>query len=91
VRITHPFHPLFGQEFGHFSEHSSRHGEQVWYERADGSIASIPRAWTDWAAPDPFSALAAGRAHFRPERLAELAALVATVRGDHSPEGGKDA
>jgi hypothetical protein len=91
VRITHPFHPLLGQEFAFVSLRSNRHGEQVWYQRADGSIASIPRAWTDQAAPDPFSDLAAGRVHFRPERLAELAALVATLRAEHAPEGGTDA
>jgi len=91
VRVTHPFHPFFGQEFVRVSERSSKHGEYVWYERSDGSVVSIPRAWTDWATPDPFSTLAAGRAHFRPERLAELAALIAALGGDHSPEGGKDA
>ena len=90
MRVTHPFHPLYGQEFVRVAERSSRHGERVWYERRDGSIASIPRAWTDLAAPDPFSTLAGGRAYFRPESLAELAALVAAIRGGAKPEGGKD-
>jgi hypothetical protein len=89
LRITHPFHPLFGQEFVRVTELSGRHGEQVWYERGDGSVASIPRAWTDLAAPDPFAALAAGQVHFRPESLAELAALVAAIRGSATPKGGK--
>jgi hypothetical protein len=71
------------------AERSSRHGEQVWYERGDGSVASIPQAWTDLAAPDPFSALSGGRAHFFPESLAALAELVAAIRGGAAPKGGK--
>jgi hypothetical protein len=90
VRVTHPFHPLCGQEFVHVAERASRHGERVWYERHDGSVASIPRAWTDLAAPDPFCTLAGGRAYFRPENLADLAELVAAIRGGAMPKGGKD-
>ncbi len=81
VRIVHPFHPQRGQEFVLVAERSSRHGDRVWYERADCSVATIPRAWTDLAAPDPFVVLAEGRAHFRLDDLAELAELVAGIRG----------
>jgi hypothetical protein len=72
------------------AERSNRHGEQVWYERGDGSVASIPQAWTDLAAPDPFTALAGGRAHFLPESLTELVELVVTIRGGAARKGGKD-
>ncbi len=72
------------------AERSSRHGERVWYERPDGSVASIPRAWTDRAVPDPFAAVAEGKAHFRPEGLAELAELVAGLRGGRPGSGGID-
>jgi hypothetical protein len=80
VRITHPFHPLFGQEFVRVAERPSRHGDRVWYEQGDGSVASIPRAWTDLAVPEPFVALSEGKAHFRPEDLVEVAVLVAVIR-----------
>ena len=89
IRVTHPFHPLSGQEFVLVAERSSRHGEQVWYERGDGSVASIPQAWTDLAAPDPFTALAGGRAHFLLESLTELAELIAAIRNGADQEGGK--
>jgi len=72
------------------AERSNRHGEQVWYERGDGSVASIPQAWTDLAAPDPFTALAGGRAHFLLESLTELVELVVTIRGGAARKGGKD-
>ncbi|MBC8426798.1 hypothetical protein H8E07_22010, partial [bacterium] len=70
---------------------SSRHGERVWYERTDGSVASIPRAWTDLATPHPFVTLAEGKSHFRPEDLVELVELVAGLRGGDQPAGGADA
>ena len=91
VRIIHPFHPLLGEELVRVAERSSRHGDRVWYERADGSVASIPRAWTDLAAPDPFAVLAEGKGHFRPGDLVELAELVADIRGGvYASEGPDD-
>jgi hypothetical protein len=90
VRVTHPFHPLRGQEFTHVAKRSNRHGERVWYEAPDGSVASIPRAWTDLAAPDPFVMLAEGKAHFRPEDLVELAEFVAALRGGAQVSGADD-
>ncbi len=73
------------------AERSSRHGDRVWVERPDGSVASFPRAWTDLAEPEPFAVLSAGRAHFRPEDLADLVELVAGIR-DGAPglEGVED-
>ena len=90
VRVTHPFHPLSGEEFERVSERSSRHGYRVWYESADGSVASIPRAWTDLAALEPFVALAEGKAHFRPEDLVELVELLAGIRGEHEGDEADD-
>ncbi len=43
-------------------------------------MATILRAWTDRATPDPFVVVADGRAHFRPGDLCALAALVAQIR-----------
>ena len=82
VRITHPFHPLFGREFALVAKRSSRHGDRVWVERADGAVATFPRAWTSLAEADPFVVLSAGKAHFRPEDLVELTEVVAGIRGD---------
>ena len=91
VRVTHPFHPLFDQDFAQTAERASRHGDRVWVERCDGSVSSLPRAWTDQAEPEPFVELSAGRAHFRPEDLVELAGLVAGIRSAaDGPQGGED-
>ena len=48
------------------------------FAATDGRVRSMPAAWTDVGASDPFVALAAGRAAFR---TADLLALVALVRG----------
>ena len=81
VRVTYPFHPLVGREFVWVAERSSGHGERVWCEQTDGSVITLPRAWTDRAMPDPFAALSGGRCHFRPEDLAELVEVIAGIQG----------
>ena len=68
---------------------SHRHGERVWYTRDDGSVATILLAWTDLAAPDPFNVLAEGKAHLHLDCLQQLAELVAAIRDEESPQGGK--
>jgi hypothetical protein len=63
------------------SERSSRHGDRVWVEKADGSVFSLSRAWTDRTEPEPFVELSGGKAHFRPDDLVALVELVAGFRG----------
>jgi hypothetical protein len=76
VRITHPFHPLCGQEID-FVVHRHNWGEdRVLYRDRHGHLTSLPARWTSVIAEDPFVAMAAGRSHFRVEDLVELAALV---------------
>jgi len=63
-----------------------------------GLLRSIPLAWTDWAAPDPFQVVAAGRALLRLTDLQALALLVRTLRqaqdaphppADHTDQGAR--
>ena len=58
----------------------NRHGDRVWYQAADGSVRTVPRAWTSLAALDPFEVTSGGRACFRPDDLMRLAALLDGVR-----------
>lgn len=69
-----------GREFAWVDERSSRFGDRVWYLRADGSVATVPRAWTDLATSDPVVALAEGKSHFRSDDLTALAELVSAIR-----------
>ena len=80
VRITHPFHPLFGREID-FVDRQQRWGEdRVLYRDPEGYLLSLPARWTSVEAEDPFVVVAAGRSHFRAADLIDLMALIATLR-----------
>jgi hypothetical protein len=72
VRITHSFHPLYGQEFDLVS-HGAHWGEnRVIYAAADNELRSIAVNFTDLAPPDAFRQVSGGRAAFRTVDLIEL-------------------
>jgi len=80
VRITHPFHPLFGQEID-FVVHRAQWGEErVFYRDRHGHRASLPARWTSLAPEDPFITAGAGRSWFRVHDLVDLAALLRGLR-----------
>ena len=78
--MTHPFHPLRGQDF-EFVEHKLNWGEdRVWLRSDDRGLFSMPAGWTDVAAPDPFTVIAVGRCPFTTGGLLAAADLVARLR-----------
>ena len=84
--MTHPFHPLCGQHFPLLCERWTWGEPRVFFQDATGRVRSLPTAWTDLAAPDPFVVTAAGRAWFR---LEDLQALVTLLRDLDEPlQGG---
>jgi Family of unknown function (DUF5372) len=72
-RVTHPYHPLFQQEFELVSYRQDWGEDRVWFQDKVGRLHSLPTSWTDAGAVDPFVALAAGRSLFRVADLVELA------------------
>ncbi len=76
IRITHPFHPLFGQEFELVSYRRSWRIQAIDCLDQDGKLISVPLDWTDAAAEDPFVVIAAGRSYFRVEDLIRLKDLI---------------
>ena len=91
MRITHPFHPLLGQEID-FDDRQQRWGEdRVLYRDPDGYLLSLPARWTTVEAGDPFVIVAAGRSPFRAADLIDLAALVAALVATLGAGGGSDA
>jgi len=76
-RVTHPFHPLSGQEY-ELVGFAHTWGEHRVFFREPGRtrVRSLPATWTDVVGPDPFLVLSAGRSSFRPENLLQLALLV---------------
>jgi len=72
-RVTHPYHPLFQQEFELVSYRQNWGEDRVWFQDKVGRLHSLPTSWTDVGAVDPFVAIAAGRSLFRVADLIELA------------------
>jgi len=79
VRVTHPFHPLAGQEFEFVKRRKNWQLDRVYYFDAVGELATLPAEWTDVVAPDPFVVIASGRAPFRTEDLLALTELVIRI------------
>lgn len=79
VRVTHLFHPLFGQEFVFITVRSTWGRLRVQYYDAAGVLRSIPAAWTDFGAIDAFVVTAAGRSALHADDLVALADLVAAL------------
>ena len=62
--------------------------DRVFFRVPGGDVMSLPAAWTDAVAPDPFAVVAAGRAPFRTADLLAAADLVARLRGRRSAAAG---
>lgn len=80
VRVTHPFHPLFGREFDLLVWKNNWAEDRVSFFDDNGEVTSIPAGWTDVCPPDAFVVIAAGRSPFRVEDLLALAALLDGLR-----------
>ena len=71
-RITHPFHPLVGNEYEMVVR---RHGwgeDRVFYYGPDGRLKSFQVNITDLFPIDAFTRISAGRSAFRVDDLLEL-------------------
>jgi hypothetical protein len=72
--VTHPFHPLSGQQFPLLAQRLTwGEARVVFHDPVTGHVRSLPTVWTDLASPDPFVLLAGKRAILR---LTDLQALV---------------
>jgi hypothetical protein len=49
-------------------------------EAGQTRVRALPATWTDVVGADPFVVLSAGRSHFRPENLLQLALLLAELK-----------
>ena len=74
--MTHPFHPLAGQDFEFVKRRKNWQLDRVYYFDSAGELSTLPAQWTDVVAPDPFVVIAAGRAPFRTEDLLALTELL---------------
>ena len=81
-RVTHPYHPLFQQEFELVSHRQDWGEDRVWFQDKLGRLHSLATSWTDVGAVDPFVALATGRSLFRVADLLELARQIAAGKSE---------
>lgn len=72
VRVTHPFHPLYGRELELIYRRLYWGEDRVVYIDEDGRPRFIAAAWTDIEPIDPFRRVAAGSAVFRTVDLLAL-------------------
>jgi hypothetical protein len=56
------------------------HEDRAFYRDRAGCLRSIPAAWTDLVADDPFNIMAAGRAALRTQELLDLARLISALQ-----------
>ena len=75
-QITHPYHPLFQQEFELVQYRRNWGEDRVYFQAGGVHLTSVPASWTSLSPVDPFVAVAAGRSLFRVEDLLELAKLL---------------
>jgi hypothetical protein len=80
VRVTHPFHPWSGRDFEFVKRRRSWELDRVYFYGASGELVCLPAEWTGVVAPDPFVAVAVGRAPFRTGDLLAAADLAARLR-----------
>ncbi len=74
--MTHPFHPLYGQQFELLSYRHNWGEYRVTFYQTPGRVLALPASWTSLAPSDPSVILAAGRAAFRVSDLLQLSQLI---------------
>ena len=89
MQVTHPFHPLRGQQLPCVGERYNRYGMTLLLETSDGAVFAVRPHWTDVVAPNPEVVLGGQRALFRVADLLELARLVDRLSGRDMLEGHK--
>ena len=88
--MTHPFHPLAGEELEFVKRRKNWRADRVYVVDAAGELVSLPAEWTDVVAADPFVVVAAGRSPFHIAGLLELSELVARMAPGRPSGGGTD-
>jgi len=84
-RITHPFHPLLGNEYEIVARRCGWGEDRVFYYDSDGRLKSFLVNITDLFPIDGFTRISGGLSAFRLDDLLELSDLLERHR---EPTGG---
>lgn len=87
VRVTHPFHPLFGQSLDFIERRVNWGDDLLFYRDRRGYVTALPTRWTSLEDEDLFLVVSAGRSHFRVADLIDLAALITELQSATQAEG----
>ncbi len=89
--VTHPFHPLRGQEFD-FVERRNGWLDDRFFYYGDGYLKSLPACWTSVVSSEEVGTPNKLEAYFRTKNLLDLYELIVgmdrMVIGDRDGEGG---
>ena len=80
MRVTHQFHPWFGREFEFVVRRQNWGEDRVHLHDENGVLFSLPAAWTDAVAQDPFVVIAEDRCPYSTAALLGLADLIDRLR-----------
>ena len=79
--VTHPFHPLSGHQFALLAQRWTWGEDRVFFlDPTTDQVRSLPVAWTNRVALDPFLDRAAGRAILHAADLPALVQLLDDLR-----------
>ena len=79
-RVSHPFHPLFGQEFELVHCRQCWGEDRVFYLDEEEELRSLPARWTSAVAAEALVVLSAGRSLYRVADLLDLAKLTREIQ-----------
>ncbi|MEE8378820.1 MAG: DUF5372 family protein, partial [Gammaproteobacteria bacterium] len=79
-RVTHPFHPLFGQEFSVLFQRCIGGEDYLFFDYQAKRNANISARWTSLGSPNPYVVISDGRSLFCPKDLLELVQLTRDIK-----------
>jgi hypothetical protein len=79
-RVTHPFHPLFGQELTALCRRRIDGDDFLFFQNAESHNNGISVHWTNLNPPNPYIVISDGRSLFRPQELLELVQLLKDLK-----------
>jgi Family of unknown function (DUF5372) len=77
--VTHPFHPLYGQQFEILNYRHNWGEYRVSFYQTPDQVRTLPAAWTNLVPPNPGVVLAAGRTPFQVTDLLALTQLIQRI------------
>jgi hypothetical protein len=90
AEIRHPFHPLRGQSFPVLKTRRVAGIDTLILRGLEHGSFSVARAWTDWADPDPYSALGLPARRWDLDLLLDLANLLEHLSSRHQESYPKE-